>query len=63
MALPEEIDVVNAGQVEAELISAARQDATLIADMSATSSVTAQARERYTGPRSGPPPLAASHAW
>lgn len=36
VALPAEIDVVNAAQVEAELISGARPDVTLIADMSTT---------------------------
>jgi anti-sigma B factor antagonist len=36
VALPAEIDMVNAAQIEGELISGARQDATLIADMSTT---------------------------
>ena len=36
VALPEEIDIGNASQIEAELISAVREDATVIADMSAT---------------------------
>ena len=55
--------MVNAAQIEAELISGARQDATLIADMSTTLFCDCAGARAVYRAGNGPPPRAASCAW